>query len=127
MKLGIDFGTTRIVAAASDRGNFPVINFESPEGGAHDWFPPLVAARGDELLYGWKAWAAQQDPAATVVRSLKRVLADSGAGTAIQIGSRTVPLLELLNGITSAFRKALVERSTLVLNAEEPLEAMLGY
>jgi len=27
MKLGIDFGTTRIVVAASDRGNFPVVNF----------------------------------------------------------------------------------------------------
>jgi len=51
--------------------------------------------------------------AATVVRSLKRVLVDSGAGTMIQIGGRTAPLLELLNGIASAFRVALVETSTL--------------
>jgi molecular chaperone DnaK (HSP70) len=126
MKLGIDFGTTRIVAAASDRGNFPVIYFENPEGGSNDWFPPLLAARGGEILFGWEAWAVQQDPTATVVRSLKRVLADSGAGTAIGIGSRTVPLLELLNGIASAFRNALAEKSTLDLKAGEPLEAMLG-
>ena len=25
MKLGVDFGTTRIVAAAVDRGNYPVV------------------------------------------------------------------------------------------------------
>jgi molecular chaperone DnaK len=126
MKLGIDFGTTRIVAAASDRGNFPVVNFEAPEGGVHDWFPPLVAARGEELLYGWQAWAAQQDPTATVVRSLKRVLADSGAGTLIQIGERRAPLLELLSGITQAFRAALLEASTLDVKSGEALEIMLG-
>ena len=126
MKLGIDFGTTRIVAAASDRGNFPVINFETPEGESHDWFPPLVASRGDEILYGWDAWAAQQAPGVTVVRSLKRVLADSGPATAIKIGTRTVPLLELLVGITGAFRAALLESSTLDPTPDEPLEIMLG-
>jgi molecular chaperone DnaK (HSP70) len=43
MKLGIDFGTTRIVAAAADRGNYPLVGFESPDGQAREWFPPLVA------------------------------------------------------------------------------------
>src|SRR5436309_1650591 len=28
MKLGIDFGTTRVVVAAVDRGNYPVLSFE---------------------------------------------------------------------------------------------------
>jgi molecular chaperone DnaK (HSP70) len=32
MRLGIDFGTTRIVAAAADRGNYPLVGFESPDG-----------------------------------------------------------------------------------------------
>ena len=126
MKLGIDFGTTRIVAAASDRGNFPVINFETPEGGSHDWFPPLVAARGDEILYGWNAWAARQDPDVTAVRSLKRVLADSGPNTTIRIGECTAPLLELLTGIAEAFRLALREASTLDLTPGDQFEVMLG-
>src|SRR5688572_11733388 len=39
MKLGLDFGTTRIVAAALDRGNYPIIAFEDCEGAAHEWFP----------------------------------------------------------------------------------------
>ena len=48
MKIGIDFGTTRIVVAASDRGNFPIVNFETPEGEVRDWFPPAVAVQGND-------------------------------------------------------------------------------
>jgi molecular chaperone DnaK (HSP70) len=47
VKLGIDFGTTRIVAAAVDRGNYPVVKFDTRDGTA-DWFPSLVALRGAE-------------------------------------------------------------------------------
>ena len=35
MRLGIDFGTTRVVVAAADRGNYPVVTFED-DGGAYD-------------------------------------------------------------------------------------------
>ena len=48
MKLGIDFGTTRIVAAAVDRGNYPVLAFEDSEGAAREWIPPVVASREGE-------------------------------------------------------------------------------
>ena len=40
MKLGIDFGTTRIVVAAVDRGNYPLIPFETAS------FLLLIAAVG---------------------------------------------------------------------------------
>ncbi len=46
MKLGIDFGTTRIVVAAADRGNYPLVPFETADS-TFEWFPPLVALRGD--------------------------------------------------------------------------------
>ena len=36
MKIGIDFGTTRIVVAAADRGNYPVVSFEATDGEVHD-------------------------------------------------------------------------------------------
>jgi len=45
MKLGIDFGTTRIIVAFVDRGNYPVVSFAAPDGSARDWFPPLVAVK----------------------------------------------------------------------------------
>jgi len=46
MKLGIDFGTTRIIVAVVDRGNYPLVPFETPEG-TYDWFPSLAAVRRD--------------------------------------------------------------------------------
>ena len=32
MRLGIDFGTTRIIVAFVDRGNYPVVSFDDPDG-----------------------------------------------------------------------------------------------
>ena len=61
MRLGIDFGTTRIVVAFVDRGNYPVVSFEAPDGNACEWFPPLVAIMGERRIYGWEAWAAQEE------------------------------------------------------------------
>src|ERR1039458_562635 len=72
MRLGIDFGTTRIITALVDRGNYPVVSFSAPDGPDREWFPPLVAVNGQQRVYGWEAWAAQQEPGWTVVRSLKR-------------------------------------------------------
>lgn len=60
MKIGLDFGTTRIVVAAVDRGNYPLVNFEAP--GAHDWFPSVLAISGDRRLYGWEALELQGQP-----------------------------------------------------------------
>ena len=90
MKLGIDFGTTRIVVAAADRGNYPLVPFETAES-TYEWFPPLVAVHGRERRYGWEAWAAQNDPEWTVVRSLKRYLEDAGADTLLDAGGQTIP------------------------------------
>ena len=58
MKLGVDFGTTRIVSAVVDRGNYPLVPFETPEA-TFEWLPPLVALRGEDRLYGWDAWTSR--------------------------------------------------------------------
>ncbi len=117
MRAGIDFGTTRTVVATVDRGNYPLVSFEAPDGDSHDWFPSLVAVRGEQRLYGWEAWARQQDPEWTVVRSLKRVLEDAGPRTRIEIGGQSVPLLQLLIEMARALRAKL---------PHEKLEVMLG-
>lgn len=126
MKLGIDFGTTRIVAAAVDRGNYPVITFEDSEGTGRDWFPALVASRNGQRLYGWDAWQAQFEPGWTLVRSLKRLMQDAGPYTMLEIDGASVPVLQVLEEMTTAFRLALVEKSSLPANAGDPMEAMLG-
>jgi molecular chaperone DnaK (HSP70) len=126
MRLGIDFGTTRIVVAAVDRGNYPVISFEDAEGAAREWFPPLIATRRGARLYGWDAWAVQGDPDWTVIRSIKRSLEDAGPATSVQTGDTAVPMLQLLEELAAALKHALLEKSTLSNKHRETLEVMLG-
>jgi molecular chaperone DnaK (HSP70) len=125
MRLGIDFGTTRIVVAAADRGNYPVLQFESPDGTIHDWFPPLVAARGDERRYGWDAWLLQAEPGWTIIRSLKRLLSDAGPQTEIQFESGSAPLRLVLEELTWRLKRAILDNSNLP-NTHSPLEVQLG-
>src|SRR5437899_12919537 len=99
MKLGIDFGTTRIVVAAVDRGNYPIVSFEGPEGGSCDWFPPVVGVQDERRVYGWEAYEAQQEPGCTIVRSLKRALEDAGPEPLIEIAGQAIPITELLSAI----------------------------
>jgi molecular chaperone DnaK len=117
MKLGIDFGTTRVVVAAADRGNYPILQFDTRDGAA-DWFPPLVALRGRERRYGWDAWGVQGEADWTVVRSLKRVLEDAGPDTRLDIDGASYPLMDLLTGMVVELRRALA--------LADPLEVMLG-
>jgi len=117
VRLGIDFGTTRIVAAAVDRGNYPILPFEDRDGEVLDWFPALVAVQGKQRLYGWQAWACQQDPNWTIIRSLKRVLQDAGPNTVLQLADQSVPLFRVLHEMAAALRDAL---------PPEHLEVMLG-
>jgi molecular chaperone DnaK (HSP70) len=117
IRLGIDFGTTRTVVAAADRGNYPLLSFENPEGAHVDWFPSLVAVRGRERRYGWQAWACQHDPDWTVIRSLKRVLQDAGPNTILELADQHVSLIQVLREMAAALRALL---------PQEKLEVMLG-
>ncbi len=123
MKLGVDFGTTRIVVAAVDRGNYPVLTFEDTEGTAQEWFPPLIASRVGERLYGWEAWAVQTDPSYTVVRSLKRSLEDAGPQSMVHLGDHSVPLLQVLEEMVHAMKRSInLPRGP----HDHELEVMLG-
>src|SRR5580700_563042 len=121
MKLGIDFGTTRIVVSAADRGNYPLTPFETPDG-VFEWFPPLVAIRGEERRFGWEAYAMQAEPGWTIVRSLKRYLEDAGPHSQLDIGGKLLPLSDLMSGLIGALRQALLDH----FGESEPLEVMLG-
>lgn len=126
MRLGIDFGTTRIVAAAVDRGNYPVVCFETPEGETMEWFPPLIAIRGEERKYGWEAWALQSAPGWAIVRSIKRTLEDAGPGTVLQVDHQQVPLMTVLVEMVLEFKKQLLTAATPRPKEGEALQIMLG-
>jgi molecular chaperone DnaK len=124
MRLGIDFGTTHTVVAATDRGNFPVVSFDEL-GNA---LPSFVAvrARDGALRFGAAAAAAALDPAWTLVRSLKRLLHDAGPHSEIELAGRRLALLDLLVAFLGHLRQALRAGSSLELAGRERLEAAIG-
>jgi molecular chaperone DnaK (HSP70) len=126
MRLGIDFGTTRIVAAAADRGNYPLISFDAPDNQARDWFPPLVAVSDEGRRFGWDAWSVQGDAKWTVVRSIKRWLKQAGPNTQLTIGGAVFPVLDLVTELLLSLRRQLRKQSTLSIERGEPLEVMIG-
>lgn len=114
MRLGIDFGTTRTVVAVCDRGNYPVLSFQTADGDSIDGFPSVVATDGKELRYGLDALAMADDPSWHLLRSFKRVLGEPGGpDRKVAIGALEVPVFSLLVGFLDALRKAIFERSNL--------------
>lgn len=126
MRLGIDFGTTRIVVAAADRGNYPIVTFEFPDGESADWFSPLVAVSGVEKRFGRDAHLAQQECGWTVIRSLKRYLEEAGPETSVEIAGERFPMLSLLVELASSLRAAVENQSNLGCREGDELEIMLG-
>ena len=122
MRVGVDFGTTHTVVTMVDRGNYPVVGFE---GG--DPYPSLVALLPTgELRYGFDAAAVRHEPGVRTFRSFKRLLADAGPRTAVEVGGRPFPLLDLLTGFLSRVREDLVSRSNASVAEGEPLEAAVS-
>ena len=113
VNLGIDFGTTRTVVAYADRGNYPVVAFDDEAGDSFDWFPSVVAARGDELRFGWSALAVEGDRAWTQARSFKRLLAGAAADGAVDLGGRSFAIAALVTRFLEALHHALRSRSSL--------------
>jgi molecular chaperone DnaK (HSP70) len=126
VRLGIDFGTTRIVVAAADRGNYPLVNFETPDGQARDWFPSVVAVSRDRRVYGWEALALHGAPGWTLIRSLKRGLKTAGPHCTFEVAGRHLNLFLVVTEMLSALRRELIHRSTLGADESTKLQAMLG-
>src|SRR5262245_37027219 len=96
MRLGIDFGTTRTRVAAVLKGNYPLIDFQVETGDVQDWYPSLIAVKGERLRFGLDALAVQHDPEWEMYRSFKRLLADGSPQTLLRLGQVSLSLLEWL-------------------------------
>jgi molecular chaperone DnaK (HSP70) len=126
MRIGVDFGTTRVVVAVADRGNYPLVHFETPDGQMRDWFPPVLAAKDGLRVYGWDAIGMQDQEGWTLVRSIKRALRTAGPHTEVQIGSRTVALRVVMAEMMASLYLQLLEHSNLGAEPDEELEVMMG-
>ena len=112
--------------AVADRGNYPLVNFEAPDGQVRDWFPSLLAVCGEKRVYGWEALGHQGEPGWTMVRSLKRLLKNGGPQTELEIAGQRLQLSEALTEMMAALRCELVEKSTLGASKRDKLQLMLG-
>ncbi|HKQ74357.1 MAG TPA: Hsp70 family protein [Blastocatellia bacterium] len=126
MFLGIDFGTTRTVVAAVDRGNYPVVSFQPEDGDTLEWYPSVAAARNGEIVFGFDAAQKQTETGWSVLRSFKRRLGTIGPDERIEIGDHKLTALELLTGFLSALRSDLLARSNLRVKRNEKLQAMVS-
>src|SRR5262249_15663058 len=126
MFLGIDFGTTRTVVAAVDRGNYPVVSFHPEDGDTLEWYPSAAAARNGEIVFGFDAAQKQAETGWSVVRSFKCRVGTIGPDERIEIGEHKLTTLELLTGFLSALRSDLLARSNLRVKRNEKLQAMIS-
>jgi len=126
MRLGIDFGTTHTVVAAADRGNYPVISFETASGDMQHWYPSLIAVQGSDILFGLDAQAHLGEPGWAFLRSMKRALRDLSPDSSFTVGAQQLPALDLLVGYLSRLRQDLQERSNLEVQARDQLEALIA-
>jgi len=130
MRLGIDFGTTRTVVAACDRGNTPVVSFEAPDGSLHAHIPSLAATDGSDWRYGWEAAEVLHEPDWHSIRSFKRALSGEGASLhrAVRVGPHEVALVDLLTGFLGHLRDQLAESTAAELAGanDDELVAMVA-
>jgi molecular chaperone DnaK (HSP70) len=115
-----------VVVAAADRGNYPLVAFEAPDGQMREWFPPLVALRGHERRFGWGAWQCRGERDWTVLRSLKRLLKCSDLSTRLDLAGGQAPVIALATELLAVLRQQLRAASTLSPGSAEPLEVMIG-
>ncbi|MCA9617951.1 MAG: Hsp70 family protein [Myxococcales bacterium] len=112
MRLGIDLGTTRTVVAAVDRGNYPLLEFETAEGDLRGHVPSVVAEVEGRLIYGEEA-ERQARRGAPHLRSFKRLLGRHGPQHRVTLGAVEASLLELLTGFVAHVVEQLRTASTL--------------
>jgi molecular chaperone DnaK (HSP70) len=128
MRIGIDFGTTRTVVAAEDRGNYPLVCFRDDRGSWIEWYPSRIAARHGTLAFGHHAEALRGDPHAWQLGSIKRLLSWSAPDHPVEIpGIGRIGLLDLLTQYLQSLEQALRSDATnIAAPPGEPLEAMIS-
>ena len=129
MRLGIDFGTTRTVVAACDRGNYPVVSFHTPRGETQEFFPSLIAEKGGNLVFGFEAQDKRGEPGWALCPSFKRWLSSPEAtpGSRVRVGSVELELIDVVARYLDALRHALLTSSNLpIAHARGPFEATIA-
>lgn len=126
MRFGLDLGTTRTIAAAVDRGNYPIVTVEDSLGDTHDFIPSVVALKADKIVAGWDAIEVGQDHP-SFVRSFKRLLSEPNVteATPVYLGDHVRPLGAVLEAFAENVVAALRSFQA-QLGDTSPIEVVIG-
>jgi molecular chaperone DnaK (HSP70) len=123
---GIDFGTTRTVVAAREKGNYPVCSF-SWKGDIKEYIPSLIAVDRGRPCFGWEAAALINRPDVTALRSLKRFAARLRPEDPVDLGQGvSFSMLELITLFLSHVRRMVTKYGNLNIDRKTPLEVMVA-
>lgn len=125
MRLGIDFGTTRTVVAATIEGRYPVAVFDTGRGYS-DFIPGLAVSSSSEMSLGWEALDRLATHVPSALRSIKRVVSGLSPDDAVSALLSHPSALDLTTEYLRRLARMLVERSNLDVGPDEPLEAMVA-
>ena len=126
MLVGIDYGTTRTVVATIDRGNYPIVSFHTEDGDTQDWYPSMIAVRGNERLFGLDAATRQREAGWTLLRSFKQQLETLGPTSQLALGTGSATALELLTAFLARLRHDLTTRSNLRVTSQDDMQAVIA-
>jgi molecular chaperone DnaK (HSP70) len=126
MILGIDFGTTRTVAALVEKGNYPVCTF-SWKGELKEYIPSMIAAKGHSLFFGWEAADLVHDPDAFLLRSMKRLARELRPEDPVEISPEvSLPLLDLMTQFFLHLKRMLTGHSNLLRKKQKDMGIMVA-
>ncbi|RJR40688.1 MAG: Hsp70 family protein [Desulfobacteraceae bacterium] len=126
MRFGIDFGTTRTVAAAAENGNYPVCTF-TWKGEQKEYIPSLVAVKGDSVFFGWEAVEILNEPGVYVLRSMKRVTQQFNPEAILEISPDFhISMLDLVTLFLRHVMQMLKKNGNLLLKKSARIEAMVA-
>ncbi|MFO7685028.1 MAG: Hsp70 family protein [Desulfobacterales bacterium] len=126
IRFGIDFGTTRTVVAAREKGNCPVCTF-SWRGAAKEYIPSFIAVEQGRPRFGWEAAALINRPDVTFLRSLKRYAARLRPEDPVDLGQGvSFSMLELLTHFLRHVRRMVTKHGNLNIDPKTPLEVMVA-
>jgi molecular chaperone DnaK (HSP70) len=103
-----------------------LITFQPEVGDAADWYPSLIAAQGDRVLFGLQAQSVQHMPGWELLPSFKRLLFDTPPHAIWKLGKLELPAIDWLTRYLRTLRHDLLRVGNLDLGGRERLEVMVG-
>jgi len=126
MIFGIDFGTSRTVAASLEGGDYTVSRFNC-DGKFREYIPSLIAVKDGSIEFGWDAVSCENDPDVHLMRSLKRMAGYYPPDLDFELAPNVhTTVLELTALFMEHVKKMLTNNSNLIVDKVGPIEVMIA-